>query len=219
MAAGKLRVRLGRDEAGAVLPEMTAVFVLFMLVLLGIVEFTYAMYQWNAATKAAQWGARLAAVSDPVASNLRTLTGLEPLTNLPGDAMPSYDCTCSGATQSCTGTVPLNATSCTYSAAAMRTLFLGRGNDGTNCRTGVNGGMCEFLPSLRMSNIVVRYQYTGLGLAGRPAGPVPTITISFSNLNYDFVFLGGMLNLVSLRFPNRAAVSVTAEDMRNDWSN
>ncbi len=218
MAAGSKRRRFIRDERGAVLPEVTAVFVLFMLVLLGIVEFTYAMYQWNAATKAAQWGARLASVSDPVASNLRTLTGLEPLTNLPGDPMPAYDCTCSGATASCTGSVPLNALACTYSAAAMRTLFLGRGNDGSTCRTGVNGGMCQFLPNLKTTNIVVRYQNTGLGQAGRPAGPVPTITVSFRNLNYSLVFLNGMMELVSIRFPNRATVSETAEDMRNDWN-
>lgn len=210
--------RLQRDESGAVLPEVTISILTFLLVIFGIFEFSYVFYQWNAATKAAQWGARLAAVSDPVASNLGTLTGLEPLTNLPGDPMPAYDCTCRGATRRCEGTVPQNALACTYSAAAMRTLFLGRGNNGTACVTGRNAGMCGFLPGLALSNIVVRYQYTGLGLAGRPAGPVPTISVSFEGLSYRFLFLGGLAGLTSLSFPNRASVSVTGEDLKQSWT-
>ena len=65
-----------RDERGSVYLEFTVTVTVFLLVLFGIVEFSYLFYQWNTATKATQFGARLAAVSNPVAGRLTTLTGL-----------------------------------------------------------------------------------------------------------------------------------------------
>src|SRR5439155_14092757 len=120
MACDRLN-SLWRDEGGAVILEFTVTMLVFMTVLFGTIEFGYAFYQWNVATKAVQLGARLAAVSNPVASNLLTLTGLEDGT-LPGAAMPNFNCVCSGATAACTGSVPSGATACTYNAAAMNAL-------------------------------------------------------------------------------------------------
>src|SRR6266567_4166951 len=88
------------DESGAVLIEFTVVALVFFLMLFGVVEFSNAFFQWNAATKAVQFGARLAAVSDPVASSLSTLTGLEGGA-LPGSTMPAFDCICNGALGTC----------------------------------------------------------------------------------------------------------------------
>ena len=59
-----------RDESGAVLIEFTAAAFTFFIILFGVVEFANVYYQWNAATKAVQLGARLAAVSDPVSNDL-----------------------------------------------------------------------------------------------------------------------------------------------------
>jgi hypothetical protein len=62
--------------------------VLFAL-LFGITDFGYAFWQWSSAAKALQLGVRLAAVSDPVSSDLKTYTGLSS-TVLDGDPMPYY---------------------------------------------------------------------------------------------------------------------------------
>lgn len=204
-----------RSESGAVLIEVTVTLLTFLVLIFGVVEFSYIFYQWNSATKATERGARIAAVSSPVASNLATLTGLEPANNLPGSTMPSFDCTCNGQTKLCTGTVPTNAAACSYSESAMKTILLGRGNNGTNCVNDArNGGMCQFFPSLTQANVVVRYQYTGMGYAGRTAGPIPTITVSLQNVRYDFLLLSGILSLTSVNFPVSAATTVTGEDLR-----
>src|SRR5438128_12366551 len=76
MACDRLKT-LWHDQEGAVILEFTVTMLVFMTVLFGTLEFGYAYYQWNVATKAVQLGGRLAAVSNPVASNLLTLTGLE----------------------------------------------------------------------------------------------------------------------------------------------
>lgn len=208
--------KLRHDERGVATVEMAASFLILLSIVLGVIEFSYVYFQWNSANKAVQWGARLAAVSDPVASNLATLTGLESGTKLPGDPMPNFGCICYGMNERCAPTVA--GTNCSYSATAMRTILLGRGNDGTHCVTGVNAGMCAFFPRLQRSNIVVSYQYTGLGYAGRKAGPVPTITVSLTDVNYEFILIGGIAGLSSLTFPTTATTTVTGEDLRMSWS-
>ncbi len=197
--------------------EFTAAALTFFLVLFGIVEFANVFYQWNAATKAVQLGARLAAVSDPVSDNL-TPTNMSGLSSsvLPGDPMPSFDCLCDGSSGTCTGTVPAGASACNYNAAAMDVLVYGRGNTTGTCdNTGANIGMCNVFPHnppLTPQNVIVRYQYTGLGYAGRPGGPVPTITVSLTGLNYDFILIGGLAGLTSMQLPS-FATTVTGEDL------
>jgi Flp pilus assembly protein TadG len=205
---------LWRDESGAAMLEFTATMVGFLLILFGTVEFGMAYYQWNAATKAVQWGARLAAVSRPVSSDLETMTGLSAGV-LPGDPMPAFDRTCSGATGSCTG-------GGTYSAAAMQTIVFGRGK--TVCNNFETEprlvGMCNFFPRLTtVQNVEVRYQHTGLGYAGRPGGPVPTVTVRIVNMQYQFLLLGFAVNLLpgftsTVNLPS-FATTVTGEDLKN----
>ena len=57
---------LARDEHGATTIEFTLVALMFFMLTFGMVEFSYMFWQYNSASKAAQVGARLAAVSDPV---------------------------------------------------------------------------------------------------------------------------------------------------------
>lgn len=216
--SGKRVVDIRRGQSGAVMIEVTVSIIIFFLVIFGVLEFSYLFYQWNSATKATQWGARLAAVSDPVSSNLSTLTGLESGSLLPGAGMPSFDCICNGSTKICTGTVPAGAAACSYSEPAMKTIWLGRGNNGTACVSGSNGGMCRFLPRLRQANIIVRYQYTGMGYAGRNAGPIPTITVQLQNLSYQFILLSGITALTAVTFPVNATSTVTGEDLRGTWA-
>ena len=49
-----------RDESGAVLVETTVMLTLFFVFVLGSIDFMMMFYQWNAATKALQVGARIA---------------------------------------------------------------------------------------------------------------------------------------------------------------
>ena len=94
---------------------------ILLIFILGSVDFLMAMYQWNAAGKAVQVGARIAAVSTPVANGLTAITGLEGGAN-PGDFPPPAFTTrtCTGAGGgSCTG-------GGTYNAAAMNRIVFGR---------------------------------------------------------------------------------------------
>jgi hypothetical protein len=195
--------RCCRDEAGSVLLEFTVTMLVFLIFVFGAVEGSLLFYQWNIATKAVQLGARLAAVSNPVSSDLLTLTGLEDTGKLPGDQMPDFDRICDGATGSCSGG--------TYNAAAMNTLVYGRGD--TSCDpSNSNIGMCDIYGRIKPENVVVRYQYTGLGYAGRPGGPVPTITVGLQGLEFNFIALDGLLGLGPITIPG-LRTTMTAEDL------
>jgi TadE-like protein len=67
-------VRLARDQCGAVLVEVTITMTFMFVFVLGSIDFLFAFYQWNAAAKAVLVGARIAAVSDPVAAGLNNLS-------------------------------------------------------------------------------------------------------------------------------------------------
>ncbi len=196
-----------KDESGAVIIEMTATIGVFLLILGGIVDLSLLYYQWNAATKATQHGARLAAVSNPVPSGLTAMTGLGGSV-LPGDPMPSFDCTCDGATSSCSGGCG------NYVPAAMNTIVYGRGRSAP-CAPPTSDrdiGMCNFFDAITPANVVVQYQYTGLGYAGRPGGPVPTISVRLQNLTYDFAFLQSLLGRTPLNLPG-LNTTITGEDL------
>ena len=95
----------------------------------------------------------------------------------------------------------------------MNAIVFGRGN-GANCvGSGANIGMCNIFTRItNPQKVIVRYQYTGLGYAGRPGGPVPTITVSLTGLNYDFIMVGGLAGLNSMQLPS-FATTVTGEDL------
>lgn len=200
--------RIARDSSGAAMVEFTVIVFLLLALTGGMVDFSYALYQWNSAAKAVQLGARLASVSNPVSSDLKTLTGLGGGA-LPGDPFPAFERVCSGATQTCS-----NAG--TYDADAMNTLVYGRGD--ASC--GMIGedqfpGMCDVFGRIRPENVVVSYRNTGLGFAGRPGGPVPTITIELTGLTFNFVFLK-LLGFGQMTMPPMRTTA-TGEDMSTTY--
>ena len=84
-----LAANFGRDQRGAVIVEVTIVMTLMFVLVPGGIEFLLLFYQWNAAAKAVQIGARLAAVSDPVAAGLNGLSATVVTAAVPpGAAMP-----------------------------------------------------------------------------------------------------------------------------------
>lgn len=220
---GRLR-RLRDDSEGAAFLEFTLFAGVFFTILFGIIEFSLAFYQWNAATKAVQIGARLAAVSNPVAQELKTLTGPGGGSD-PTDPMPSFSAVCNGQTEQCDCTYDGNAMNCTYNAAAMETLVYGRGNDG-DCNRAPNLGMCTLFYRIAPSNVVVEYRHTGLGYAGRPSVEyttgqfsshvVPTISVHIGApaepIPFQFYFLSGLLGFGDVPIPGLLS-TVTGEDL------
>jgi Flp pilus assembly protein TadG len=205
------------DEGGASFLEFTVGMMTFFVILFGIIEFTYIFYQWNAATKAVQFGARLAAVSDPVSSDLETMTGVGGSVD-PGEAMPYFVRTCTataanGSSGTCTGG--------TYDAAAMQAIVFGRdagGNSLTACgapsTNPQRNGMCNYFPDINSAlRVQIKYEHTDLGYAGRPGGPVPTITVSLTGISYSFVFLNALMGFGSAPVP-ALSTTVTGEDLR-----
>ena len=52
----------------------------------------------------------------------------------------------------------------------------------------------------------------GLGFAGRPSGPVPTIKISLQNMPFRFFFLGNLLGFRDMQIPS-AMTTMTGEGL------
>lgn len=188
--------------------EMTISIVLLLTLTLGFVDFGYAFYQWNAANKAVQVGARRASISDPVAPEVRSAGP----TSAPGDPVPvnAYDFICTGGGPCSSGT---------YTAANFNRIFCGDATanaDGTCAAlTGVQRpGMYHFFPRLRPANVVVRYTATGLGYQTRPGGAVPTITVRLQTLTFQFFFLSGLMGFTNITMPSMLS-TVTGEDMRS----
>lgn len=211
--------RFAKSEDGAAMVEMTIVSTLLFALLFGFVDFGYALYQWNAATKAVQIGARLAAISDSVATNLTTAAP----TAVPGapvvaGAYGPFVCKYTGTTGTCTN-------GGTFNAAAFSRIFRGdttNTNDDT-CptitaaqRPTTRPGMCQFFPGLLRSNVVITYTASGLGYQTRLGGPVPTITVSLQNRTFRFFFLGGLLGFGNISMPSMLS-TVTGEDMKSTY--
>jgi Flp pilus assembly pilin Flp len=210
-----LAVNFCRDQRGAVIVEVTIVLTFMFVLVLGGIEFLLLFYQWNAAAKAVQTGARLAAVSDPVASGLNNLSQAVMSASVPpGAAMPNFVVTCDGRTATCTCN---GVNACRgvkgYDGAAMNTIVFGRGSSScSDAKSADVVGMCDIFPRITPANVKIVYAQTGLGYAGRPGGPMPTITVSLQNLPFQFFFLRGLMGFHEFQIP-ASTVSLTAEDL------
>ncbi len=205
-------MRLARDQDGAILVEATVTMTVLLVFVLGSIDFLVAFYQWNAAAKALLVGARIAAVSDPVADGLNNLSVAVAGPFMPAGApMPSFVVRCDGAARTCTC-----EGACTgitgYNDAAMNTIVFGRGSSSCSDATSLYyAGMCDIFPRITAANVVIVYAQTGLGYVGRPNGPVPTISITLQNLPFQFYFLGGLMGLSKINIP--AVASIGGEDL------
>jgi Flp pilus assembly pilin Flp len=204
-----------RDQRGAVMVEVAIMLSITLVLVLGAIDFLLLFYQWNAAVKAAQIGARLAAVSNPVALGLNGLShAVVSVSVPPGAAMPKFVITCDGRTATCT----CNGVSACwgvrgYDRAAMNTIVFGRGSSScSDAKSADQVGMCDIFPRITPANVKIMYTQTDLGYAGRPGGPMPTITLSIQNLPFRFYFLGGLIGFRNLHIPE-STTSITAEDL------
>jgi hypothetical protein len=95
----------------------------------------------------------------------------------------------------------------------MNTIVFGRGSSScSDAKSAEQAGMCDIFPRITPANVKIVYTQTGLGYAGRPGGPMPTITLSIQNLPYRFYFLGGLIGFRHLHIPE-STTSITAEDL------
>jgi Flp pilus assembly pilin Flp len=196
-------ISLLSDARGATTVEFGLVAGLLFLTLFAIADLGYAFWQWSSASKALQLGVRLAAVTDPVASDLKTLTGLSDSVH-EGDPMPYYQRVCSGASKTCSGG--------TFDQTALNTLVYGRGNASCPAAAQSFAPMCQIFSRIKPENVVIEYVNTGLGYAGRPAGPIPTIRLSLAGLSYQFISLNSLLGLPAISMSGLVATA-TAEDL------
>ena len=199
------------DRRGAALAEFAIVAPTVIIFLLTIVELSTALWSWNAAAKAAQYGARLAATSTSVATGLNALAAAgNPCTagtNCPGDPLPYFKVVCSGATGACTGGGgALDATALNW---------IVRGPDNV-CGGAVGGrpGMCDIYSRIAPANVSITYENTGIGFAGNPAGPTPSVTVRVQGLTFATPLLGVASGLFNITLP-AFATTVMAEDMRS----
>lgn len=198
--------RFLQDDKGNALAEFALLALVSMVLLGGTVDFFRMYWEWNAAMKAVERGARIAAVSDPGVPALRTMNAIG-TANLPGDTVqstPSYD--------------PNFSVTCTGAAcgATMNDMLYGRGNAACGAASGAyNVGMCHLYPRIRPENVRLTYTASHLGYYGRPGGPVVTVTVELLNMSYEFVFLRGFFPFLAdgTRFFPRAVTSITSEDL------
>ncbi|RWI11592.1 MAG: pilus assembly protein [Mesorhizobium sp.] len=181
-----------QEECGAAMVEATIAMTLLLTLTLGFVDFGYALYQWNAATKAVEVGARAASISNPVSDALAS-AAVTANVALVGTAMasgsfPTYSCTGAGG---CTG----------FNQANFDAIY---------------NRMVVFFPRLQPANVRITYSATGLGYWGRPGGPVPTVTVSLEGLTFQFFFLSGLLGFNDITMPSMMS-TVTGEDMKSTY--
>lgn len=194
--------RFSKGEAGISMTEGLLVFPIVLLTFAALVEFGYAVHQWNQVVKATQIGARLAAVSDPLADLSPIVVHYRENATVgqpPSTGAPTIVC---GA-----GTVACDSTQLN------RLVY---GSDGI-CDPNYGSslpGVCDFHSWIRPSNLRIAYSPSGLGYVGRPGGPIVTVTLEIINLNFRLPLLGALLGVDRIEIPPHPA-SITSEDLSN----
>jgi Flp pilus assembly protein TadG len=205
MRSGGLVNRLLQDTEGGALLEFTLVFPILVLVALGTVDFTYLLFDQSLANKAAFAGARMAVVSDPVATGITNLTystaGSE-LNRSCYDATGGVDSTSSCPTVATTCTPAASNGSCTNGYAWAETAF-----------TKIFDRMHGIYPQLRRQTVRISYKTTGLGFVGRPNGLPMSVTVSIQGMTHQFYFIGPLARIASTPTIPAFATTLTSEDM------
>ena len=200
--------KLLHDRGGASAAEFALLVPLLLLLIFGIIDGGRWLWTYNRAEKAAQMGARFAAVANAPAGDLASADGIYEsylgvggLTQ--GDAIPA----------SAFGLITCHDSSCTCTTTPCPTL-------GTfsqaNFRAIVDR-MRKFMPEIQYGNVDVEYSSSGLGYAGDPNGAdlSPLVTVKLTGL--QFRPLTALL-LATFTMPD-FTTTLTAEDLRGSQSN
>lgn len=197
-----------RHERGSSAAEFALILPIFLLFLLGLIDVGRWVWSFNELEKATQTGARWAVATDMIPSALITYSfatqgNLTQGTVVPKSAFPGVRCVgTSAGTPTCTcktgGTCSFSTTGNT---AAFTTLLT---------------RMQQIQPSIGAANLIVDYDWSGLGFSGDPNGPdvAPIVTVSVQNLRFPLLFmLGTDVSMPTSRY------SMTLEDGQGTVSN
>lgn len=197
-------------RAGSTAAEFGLLLPLLTLFLLGTIDGARYLWACNRAEKATQMGARFAVVTNMVPGGLAGYDFAIPGDLTQGDPIPATKfggatCQSSGGAVSCTCDTgktcpPLGTADATAFASILTRMQL-------------------FYPAITAANLVVKYQYSGLGYAGDPNGSdvAPLVVIQLRNMTFTpnlFRFFGtSTLSLPSF------STALTLEDGNGTKSN
>lgn len=206
----KMFERLCRNEDGASASEFALVLPLFLLFLLGIIDAGRFAWEFNRAEKATQVGARWAVVTDPIPRNMASYSFVSSAipqgTAVPSSAFAGIECKTSGA--NVVACVCKTANACGFDATAKNDLAW----------TALVNRMAQIYPGIAAANVVIEYDWSGLGYAGDPTGPdiSPLVTVRLRNATFRPMSLA--LFRASLPIP-QASYTLTMEDGAGSQSN
>jgi TadE-like protein len=181
------------DARGLTSVEFALVAAVFFILMLGIADFSRALWQWNAAAKATQAGVRLAAVTNVIALDIQNFSGLTYGLRT-GAEIPI------GAP----GTSPIacDASGCDGDPGRMDSAAFARLVD----------RMRRIDDRIAADNVMVEYRYIGQGFTGNPVGPdlAPAVTVRLRAMTFQFI-TPGLAGIFSISMPDFAA-TLTGED-------
>lgn len=189
-----------RERRGAAGAEFALLALVFAGILLGIIDFGRALWEYNNAIKACQAGVRFAVANNMIPTNLMNYDGLGTGSTLqPGDQIPL---------SAFPTPIVCNASGCTpnegYEAAAYDAIYDVMGAHYPRLGTAANPNP--------QAIVEVTYTHVGRGFAGNPYGPDvwPLTTVSIRGLEFEFStpLIGA---IVPFEFP-RCSATLYAED-------
>lgn len=192
-------IRFFHERRGAAGAEFALVVVVFAGLILGIIDFGRALWEYNEAQKACQVGARFAVVNNMVAPDLYAWNGQTDGGLSQGDPIP-------------VGLITPNPVTCDNNGCS------GWGYD-SDAYDAIYDAMAAHYPRLGTAAnpnpqaiVEVTYQHVGKGFAGNPLGPdvSPLTTVSIRGLQFEFStpLISAVL---PLEFP-RCSATLSGED-------
>lgn len=171
----RIAAALRRCTAGSSAAEFALVLPLLIAFLIGSIDVGRFLWTYNRAEKATQMGVRFAVATDVVPSGLvdysfvnGAVTQGDPI---PASSFTSVSCTGTASTATCT-CVPTGQTWC---SAADPVAF-----------NRIVTHMKRYYPQITANNVVINYEYSGLGYAGDPNGidVAPLVTVKLTGMTF-----------------------------------
>jgi hypothetical protein len=199
------------DRSGVGAAEFALLLPLFLLFLFGIIDAGRYAWAFNQAEKATQIGTRWAVVTDPIPGDMAShsfVSSTVPQGSVvPQTAFAGVQCKTSGESTTPDCACESGGT-CGFDATQVDTVAW----------TALIGRMQDIYANVAPGNVVVDYDWSGLGYAGDPNGPdvSPLVTVSLREMEFQPTFLGTLG--VELPIPS-ASYTLTMEDARGSDSN
>ena len=200
------------DRCGAAGAEFALLALVFAMVLLGIIDFNRALWEYNEIEKSCRVGVRYAVVHNMVATGMYTWDGAAGGILAPGDAVPA-----SGA-----GAIDPSTANCTCSNISGDPPVCGS----VTCDNWGPPNQAAFDDILREMEAVysglnapetvisVKYENIGLGIAGNPIGsdvsPLTTVTVQGPTMDFSTPLIDGIAGPIQFN----CSASLTGEDFQ-----